>query len=165
MKELWKDIPDFPKYEVSNTGRVRRKAWDLIPGRIPSGHLTVALSDGSGKPKSIYVHRLVAKAFIDNPDGKPLVNHINGKPADNRVDNLEWNTYSENIMHGYRSNGRRTPHELRCIAMSLDGELITSFRSYADAARLMGVRPTAIRSAIERKGTCCGYRWVKYENT
>jgi len=165
VKEEWRDIADFPKYEVSNTGRVRRKAWDLVPGRIPSGHLTVALSNGSGKPKSIYVHRLVAQAFLDNPDDKPVVNHRNGKPSDNHVRNLEWATYGENIMHGYHSNGRRAPFEVRCMAVTPDGEPVASFRSFTDAAKLLGVWPASIRSAAERKGMSCGYRWVRYADT
>jgi hypothetical protein len=165
VKEEWRDIADFPKYEVSNTGRVRRKAWDLVPGSIPSGHLTVALSNGSGKPRSQYVHRLVAQAFIENTDSKPLVNHRNGNPKDNRLVNLEWSTYSENITHGYRVNGRRTPFEMKVVALDGNGQPVMSFRSGADAARLMGVETSAIWSAVRREGTCSGYRWVRYADT
>lgn len=165
MKEQWRDIDGFPLYEVSNTGQVRRKAQVLRPGAIPSGHLTVGLCKGSGKPKSMYVHRLVALAFLDNPEGKPLVNHKNGKPRDNRLENLEWSTYSENITHGYRSNGRRVPTELKVVAVNSDGETVMSFRSGADAAKLMGVTNHSIWSAIRRRGTCKGYYWIRYEST
>lgn len=162
----WVTVDEFPMYEVNKKGEVRRKAQLLKPGAIPSGHLTVALCKGKGKPKSMYVHRLVAMAFIgDQPDGRPLVNHKNGNPKDNRVENLEWNSYSENITHGYRSNGRRNPCELKIAAVNSDGEMVMSFWSIANAARLFGVAPPSIRTAIERKGTSCGYRWVKYADS
>lgn len=165
MIEQWRDIDGFPLYEVSNTGQVRRKAQVLRPGAIPTGHLTVGLCKGSGKPKSMYVHRLVALAFLENPDGKRVVNHKNGKPSDNRLDNLEWSTYSENIRHGYRSNGRRVPTEVRVVAVNLDGEMVMSFRSMADAAKLMGVTNHAIRSAVQRRGTCKGYYWIRHDTS
>ncbi len=163
--EQWRDIDGFPMYEVSDLGRVRRKAQILKPGRIPSGHLTVALCNGSGRPKSMYVHRLVAMAFIDRQSDRKLVNHLNGQPSDNRLQNLEWVNHSENNTHGYRVNGRRTPHECKVMAVNPDGEWVISFRSGADAAREMGVSTPAIWSAVKRGGTCCGYRWIKYENT
>lgn len=158
----WKTIQDFDMYEVNREGQVRRKAQVLKPGSIPTGHLTVALCKGKGKPKSMYVHRLVALAFMDNPENKPLVNHINGNPKDNRLENLEWATPSENIMHGYRSNGRRVSTELKVVAVDQDGEMVMSFRSIVDAARLMGVTPHAVWSAIDRRGTCKGYRWIRH---
>ena len=160
----WKTIEGFDLYDVNRLGQVRRKAQILRPGAIPTGHLTVGLCVGKGKPKSMYVHRLVALAFLDPaPEGKPLVNHKNGNPKDNRLENLEWASYSENIMHGYRSNGRRNPCELKIAAIDADtGELVMSFRSIAIAARAMGIKPGSIASAIDRKGTSCGYRWMKY---
>lgn len=158
----WKTIEEFDMYEVNILGQVRRKAQMLKPGSIPSGHLTVALCKGKGKPKSMYVHRLVALAFMDNPEDKPLVNHINGDPKDNRLDNLEWATYSENNTHAYRNNGRRVSTELRVVAVDDDGALIMSFRSGADAAKLLNVTTAAIWSAIRRNGKCSGYRWIRY---
>ena len=158
-RDEWVTVADFPNYEVNRKGQVRRKAMLMKPGAIPTGHLTVALSTGNGKPKSVYVHRLVLSAFTDNPENKPLVNHKNGNPKDNRIENLEWATYSENIKHGYEKNGRRTPSECKVAAFSKDGEWIMSFRSYADAGRLLGVNKAAIRSAVLRKGTSCGYYW------
>lgn len=161
----WRDIPGFDMYEVNAEGQVRRKAQILKPGSIPSGHLTVALCRGKGKPKSMYVHRLVAQAFLDNPDSKPLVNHKNGNPKDNRITNLEWVTYSENVAHGYRSNGRRVKTELKVLAVDDNGEAIMSFRSGADAAKMLGVTTRAIWSAVQRQGKCKGYFWIRYADT
>ena len=161
----WRDIEGFDMYEVNAKGQVRRKAQILKPGAIPTGHLTVALCRGKGKPKSMYVHRLVALAFLENPDDKALVNHKNGNPKDNRLENLEWATYSENISHGYRSNGRRAARELKVIAVNDDGETVMSFRSGADAAKLLGVTTSAIWSALRRNGKCAGYRWIRHADT
>lgn len=166
MTTEWKTVDGFDQYEVNRLGQVRKKAQILRPGSIPTGHLTVALCVGKGKPKSMYVHRLVALAFLEPaPEGKPLVNHKNGNPKDNRLDNLEWASYSENIMHGYRSNGRRVPTELKVVAVNDDGEMIMSFRSGADAAKLLGVTTNAIWSAVNRKGKCKGYYWIRHASS
>lgn len=163
----WRDIEGFDMYEVNNQGQVRRKAQILKPGSIPSGHLTVALckGKGNGKPKSMYVHRLVALAFLENPNLKRVVNHKNGNPKDNQLNNLEWATHGENNTHAYRSNGRRAPGELKVAAVNDDGEITMSFRSGAEAARVLNVTPHAIWSAINRQGKCKGYRWIRYVNS
>jgi len=157
----WRDIDGFDMYEVNSQGQVRRKAQLLKPGSIPSGHLTVALCKGKGKPKSMYVHRLVALAFLNNPESKRVVNHKNGNPKDNRLENLEWATHSENNAHAYHSNGRRAPSELKVAAVNDDGEIIMSFRSGAEAARIFNVTTHSIWSAVYRQGKCRGYRWIK----
>lgn len=161
----WRDVPGYDNYEVSNDGQIRRKPFVLKPGSIPSGHLTVALSTGNGKPKSMYVHRLVALAFTDNPDGKPIVNHKNGNPKDNRVENLEWATPSENVGHGYWENGRIAPASLPVSMVNSDGEVVRTFQSGAEAAKFVGVTTKSINAAVVRKGTCKGYRWVRYADS
>lgn len=109
MKEIWIDIKEFEgKYQVSNLGRVKSlkdssgKHRELIlKGRSEGhGYLKVDLSKG-GKCKSMRIHRLVAEAFIPKPKNKTDVNHINGIKTDNRLENLEWVTRSENLKHAY----------------------------------------------------------------
>jgi hypothetical protein len=104
MKEVWKDIKNYSGYRVSNLGRVKsfgfRKVIIRKLGVDKNGYLVVCLYKNKGK-KMVKVHRLVAQAFISNPENKPEVNHKDGNKQNNCVDNLEWATASENQMHSY----------------------------------------------------------------
>lgn len=105
--EEWKDIKGYEGlYQVSNQGRIRsfwhrRKGVDCLVQTSVYGYKYVTLH--KEKQRTFRVHRLVAEAFIPNPEGKPQVNHINGDKGDNRVTNLEWCTGSENMIHAYRN--------------------------------------------------------------
>lgn len=121
--EEWRDVVGYEHLlQVSNFGRVkskRRQAYfkDGRPHRQIPGRILIAGLDRLGYPrlrlyssvgkKSIRVHRMVAKAFIPNPEGKPQVNHINGIKHDNSVSNLEWVTNSENQLHAVSKGLRR----------------------------------------------------------
>lgn len=99
--EIWKTIEDYPNYEVSNLGRVRnRKTLKLMtPCKNKIGYMLVMLSGGA-KNKTPYVHRLVAKAFIENPDNLPQINHKDEDKTNNAVENLEWCSARFNIHYG-----------------------------------------------------------------
>ena len=102
----WKDVDGWPNYMVSNTGIIYQKVRTLrrMPGVLKpqlsgqSGYHQVQLVDGYNR-KFFYVHQLVAKAFIPNPECKPKVNHLDGNKANNHYSNLEWCTQSENMYH------------------------------------------------------------------
>lgn len=97
--EEWIQTKQDEFYEVSNLGRVRHDGR-ILSGSIQSdGYIRVNIR-GKSYPK----HRVVAEAFIDNPENKPFVNHIDGNKQNNQVDNLEWCTQSENVKHAYENN-------------------------------------------------------------
>jgi hypothetical protein len=101
-----KDIPNFPNYKITNDGKVfsisHRKFLSLRTDG--NGYQLINLYDGiNNSPKSYLIHQLVAQAFIDNPQNKPYVNHINKNKSDNKISNLEWVTPSENMYHCYRN--------------------------------------------------------------
>ena len=95
--EIWKEVPGYiGLYKVSNYGRVKSVKKQLVLKTCGSGnrYKTVALCNGMRK--TFRVHRLVAAAFIPNPDNKPCIDHIDGDRANNHADNLRWVTYMEN---------------------------------------------------------------------
>ena len=117
MNEIWKNIEGYEGYyQISNLGQIRsldRKLWNgqafhLRKGKIlksfirKNGYKNVVLSKNS-QLKNFMIHRLVAEIFISNPKNKKDVNHLNGIKIDNRVDNLEWCTRSENQIHAYNT--------------------------------------------------------------
>lgn len=112
MKEIWHDIEGFDgKYQVSNLGRVRSFAYKneriLSLQKLSGGYFGVCLSK-ENKRHTYLIHRLVASAFIPNPQNKKEVNHKNGKKSDNMVDNLEWATPKENMQHALQNGLLKT---------------------------------------------------------
>ena len=109
MGEIWKQYQDSP-YQVSTLGRVKGHRGQILKSTERNGYLRFSMYDNS-KKRQVSIHRLVAETFIDNPQNKPIINHINGIKSDNRVENLEWVTYSENITHalenGLKGYGQR----------------------------------------------------------
>ena len=96
-REIWRSIDGYDNYEVSTHGRVRNAttARILKPCILPLGYQQVGLCK-NGKSKRFFIHRLVAQEFIDNPDEKDLVDHINHDVSDNCVSNLRWVSAKEN---------------------------------------------------------------------
>lgn len=118
MLEIWKDIQGYEgRYQVSNLGNVKSLKDTLgrpreklrALGNTRQGYKRVDLYKKGDKPKNHLVHRLVAKAFLPNPENKPMVNHKDSNPSNNHIENLEWCTQSENIIHGYREGNIKPP--------------------------------------------------------
>jgi hypothetical protein len=154
---IWRPVKGVEdRYEVSNTGLVRTKPRVLksFPAK-KGGHHQINL----GLHRRTYVHRLVAEAFLELDPSRLLVNHKNGNPSDNRVENLEWCTPSENVAHGYRTNKREHYASVPVIAITDDGEIVEAYKSATEAARSKGVTKGAVASAIRRNGRCAGLFW------
>lgn len=99
----FKTIPEFPSYEINSLGIIRnRKTGKIKSQYLANGgyyFVTLHKDNEGGKPRR--VHRLIAEAFIPNPEGKPCINHINGNRSDYSIENLEWCNHQENMEHAF----------------------------------------------------------------
>lgn len=100
--EIWKKIAGYANYSVSNKGRVRNDKTGKIRSLVlgTNGYYQVQLFNPTRKLH--YLHRLIAEAFIPNPNNYPCVNHIDENKTNNSIENLEWCTYQHNLTHGTR---------------------------------------------------------------
>ena len=156
QNEIWKEISGYEGYfEVSNLGNFRSKdriikyksnGTRLYPGKslktetIVEGYQRIVLMKEAIK-KRYMCHRLVAQEFVPNPDNKPYVNHINGNKADNRAENLEWVTQSENELHshnvlGNSMRGKTYPRKVEAVFPN-EGDRV-QFSSMSDAIKFLG---------------------------
>lgn len=122
MEELWIDIKNVSRYRVSNLGRVSSKRREtkcntgkvirkerIMTPQIRNGYYSVRLKNNDDVIKNYSIHRLVAEAFIENPENKPTVDHINRDKLDNTLENLRWATYSEQQLNKVVSGTDKIP--------------------------------------------------------
>ena len=168
-----KIISDYPNYKVDVLGNVYGKSvcqkningeWRKVNGTIVKGYLKCKIRNEKGC-KLVFVHRLVAKAFIDNPLDKETVNHINCNKLDNRVENLEWATPKEQIIHADKNNlidRKAIGFTKRVIfkQFTLDGFYIQNCIGIEETAKKLGVSPTAISQNLRNVSkSCSGFRF------
>lgn len=164
-QEMWRDVAEFPNYEVSNIARVRNKETGLI--RLPSlgkrGYPVLSFKK-DGKTFVRTLHRVFALAWIPNPENKREINHINGDKCDCSLYNLEWTTPSENMTHA-RKTGLHNSDGDKAVWQLKDGEVIAIYKSCSEAARVTGFNRSNISSCARgntRLKTYKGYEW-KYK--
>lgn len=149
--EIWKEIANFEGiYEVSSCGQVRRIHKDsrvqkykiLIP-TILRGYRKVTLFK-NGVGHKFQVHRLVATAFIPNPNNLPQVNHKDEDPSNNNVENLEWCTASYNVNYGTCIERQVSKRSKKVIQYDLEGNFIAEYPSTNSASRELNIQQSSI---------------------
>lgn len=171
----WRIIDECPYYAISNTGLVKNLRTDrILKYGNKKRYYTVALH-ADGRRMDRYVHRLVALAFLPNPNNLQYVNHLDHNIHNNNVENLEWCTSSENARHSYENNRRKEEYQTvrahiqqlatntskkRVLQYDLHNNLIAAFESAAEAARQTGVNGRSIGMVCHgQRRTAGGYIW------
>ena len=172
MEEVWKPVEGYEgRYEISSLGRLRSYAQDRVNGKIKTGnldakgYLSIMLYDGRGNKKVHKMHRLVASAFIDNPDNLPQVNHKDEDKTNNRADNLEWCTNEYNLRYGTHYERAAKANEccpttsVKVFSVDDDGN-VELFDSIGEAERRTGNSHCNIVRVLKgRRPRCGGRRW------
>ena len=167
MDETWMDVYDFPRYQVSDQGKVRNKRTHKIKSAHydNDGYLKVTLMNiinGNKKTSRKTVHRLVAESFLGGPHPDLQVNHKNGVKDDNRVVNLEWCTGSENVKHAYATGIRKPSGGRGTIRPVRVTELNTVYPNLHECAKAIGSNSVNLSHYLhENKDTIKGYH-VEY---
>lgn len=176
-KEVWRKIVGYEEsYEVSSHGRIKSlrynrtkypKIMSLVRGK--NGYIQISLRKDK-LPKKFYVHRLVAITFIKNIKKLKCVNHLNGVKNDNRVENLEWCTHSENNTHSYRELNKKGSYtgkfgkynikSKKVLQKTKNGKLVKIWDSFADIQRQTGYNQSSIiRVCRKKQKTAYGFKW------
>lgn len=174
IEEIWKPIEGYNGYMISNFGNVKSYKVDKINGKLmkpyrsTKGYLQIDISlDGRKREHRVHlaVHRLVASAFIPNPDNLPQVNHKDENKTNNCVDNLEWCTNEYNANYGTKSE--RVAQKTRTPVYSIDKDgNIEEFEGVRVAARSLTGDPNAASSIISsvlngKYKTAYGRQWFR----
>ena len=154
-KEVWRDIEGYEGlYQVSNLGRVKSfkgSSESILKGRnSTSGYLQVDLCK-QGVVSTKLIHRLVAQAFIPNPENKQEVNHIDEDKTNNLHSNLEWSTRKENNNHGTRNERVSKIKSIPIIATNLKTGEFREFCSSKECARQLGLKSSNISAVLKGK--------------
>lgn len=183
MKEIWKPIKDYEGlYEISNFGNVKilarnytrynylTKRYNIIKvkekitqGTINGGYRRICLTKNKVE-KNKRIHKLVAEAFIPNPNNYSYVNHIDGNKQNNYIDNLEWCTLYQNNTHAYKTGLRKSTDITPILQYDLEGNFIREYKSINEASKETNLDIRHISRNINGIGKQIGgYKFVKKE--
>lgn len=146
-------------YLVSDTGRVFSIRWNKFMSTIrkEGTYVNVNLVKDN-EIKTAYIHRLVAEAFLPNPGHLPEVNHKDGNKQNNNVENLEWCSHSENMVHCWKQLHKEKRGKA-VVGIHKVEDSVIYFKSCTSAAEYFHMNKSNITSSIKRGGTCQGYYW------
>lgn len=157
--EEWKDVIDFEDlYEVSSLGNIKRKgkSSNLRLRYNKDGYFLVNLSKNNVHYTK-QLHRVVAKAFINNSNNYPCVNHIDENKSNNCCSNLEWCSIKYNNNYGSRKNNFKKP----VTQIGTNGMVVRRYESMIQAAKLLGISAGGISNVLKGKSkTAGGFNWI-----
>lgn len=184
MVEIWKDIVGFEgKYRVSNTGKVlslrycgKDEIKELTPKINNKGYAWVQLEKGNRTHACRLIHRLVAEAFIENPNNEPIINHKDENPLNNNVDNLEWCNNSYNVRYSrsrhplrpFRYHHKKRPNGLKykcrldyeILQLALTGEIVKEWPNSRTIYLETGMSDWSISECCRgKRKTAYGFKW------
>lgn len=166
VKELWKPLLEYKGVEASSIGRIRKAANKSRKERILTefpkdrdGYYRCSVQKLDGTWTSQPVHRLVAKAFIPRTENKDVVNHIDGNRTNNRIENLEWVTPKENVIHSFKFGSRKTCKQVpkRTILTDFQVSQIGKLRelyTVNQIAKLFNIEYQSLKNIIHKKKQC-----------
>lgn len=192
MEEIWKDIKGYEGlYQISNLGNVKKiknKKYNINKkeveekeinkyisiGKHKLGYKNVKLTDKNGIRKNLFLHRIIAEAFIENPNNFNIINHKDGDKSNNDINNLEWTSQKDNVNHAWKNglcenvrkvcaiNGRKKSKKI--IQKNKNGEVIKVWNSTMDIERELGILHNNITSCCKHYNrTAGGFIWEYYK--
>lgn len=166
VKELWKTLEEYKGIEISSIGRIRKAANKRRKERILTefpkdrdGYCRCSVQKLDGTWTSQPVHRLVAKAFIDNPYNKEVVNHIDGNRTNNRIENLEWVTTKENVIHSFKFGKRNKCKNIPKKTLLTDFQIsqidkLREIYTVNQISKLFNIEYQSLKNIIHKKKQC-----------
>lgn len=192
MEEIWKDIKGYEGlYQISNLGNVKKiknKKYNINKKEVEEkdinkcisigthklGYKYVKLTDKNGIRKNLFLHRIIAEEFIENPNNFNIINHKDGDKSNNDINNLEWTTQKDNVNHAWKNglcenvrkvcaiNGRKKSKKI--IQKNKNGEVIKVWNSTMDIERELGILHNNITSCCKHYNrTAGGFIWEYYK--
>lgn len=166
IKELWKPIEHNPYLQISSKGRIKKLAHgrlkkDVIQSdfwKDKDGYckVNIKLTENATRYSQVFVHRLVAEAFLENPENKTIVNHKDSNRTNNCIENLEWVTVRENVLHSYKYGKRRVCKEVPRKTLLTDFQIneIDNLRKYytvKQISKLFNIEYQSLKNIIHKK--------------